>query len=132
MRIRDWSSDFCSSDLTAGIVSAVGRSNVPGVGFQNFIQTAASLNPGNSGGALVNLAGQLVGINTASVNPRGSMAGNIGLGFAIPSALPASVLQPLLPGDVVRRGTLVVETQYSAAGIARPMALDTERVPGDT
>src|SRR5690606_27394527 len=63
--------------VTSGIVSAVGRSNVPGVGYQNFIQTDASINPGNSGGALVNLRGELVGINTASFNPRGSAAGNI-------------------------------------------------------
>src|SRR5690606_38135894 len=70
--------------VTWGIVSAVGRSNVPGVGFQNFIQTDASINPGNSGGALVNLRGELVGINTASFNPRGSAAGNIALCFAIP------------------------------------------------
>ena len=58
--------------VTSGIVSAVGRNNLPGAGFQNFIQTDASINPGNSGGALVNLQGQLVGINTASFNPRGS------------------------------------------------------------
>src|SRR3546814_225594 len=66
--------------VTSGIVSAVGRSGLRGLGYQNFIQTDASINPGNSGGALVNLDGQLVGINTASFNPRGSMAGNIGLG----------------------------------------------------
>src|SRR3546814_2731641 len=91
--------------VTSGIVSAVGRSNVPGVGFQNFIQTDDSINPGNSGGALVNLTGQLVGINTASFNPRGSMAGNIGLGFGIPSELTASVMTQLVKGGGVRRGT---------------------------
>ncbi|HRN62584.1 MAG TPA: trypsin-like peptidase domain-containing protein, partial [Luteimonas sp.] len=79
--------------VTSGIVSAVGRSNVPGVGYQNFIQTDASINPGNSGGALVNLRGELVGINTASFNPRGSMAGNIGLGLAIPSNLARDVMR---------------------------------------
>src|SRR5690606_21058072 len=63
--------------VTSGIVSAVGRSNLPGIGFQNFIQTDASINPGNSGGALVNLRGELVGINTASFNRYGSDAGNI-------------------------------------------------------
>jgi serine protease DegQ len=68
--------------VTSGIVSAVDRTGLPGLGFQNFIQTDASINPGNSGGALVNLRGELVGVNTASFNPRGSMAGNIGLGFA--------------------------------------------------
>lgn len=98
--------------VTSGIVSAVGRSNVPGVGFQNFIQTDASINPGNSGGALVNLRGELVGINTASFNPRGSMAGNIGLGFAIPSNLASSIKDQLLANKgVVRRGTLGIDTQ---------------------
>ncbi len=97
--------------VTSGIVSAVGRSNVPGVGFQNFIQTDASINPGNSGGALVNLRGELVGINTASFNPRGSMAGNIGLGFAIPANLARSVMQQLDAHGEVRRGSLGIDTQ---------------------
>lgn len=74
-----------SQTVTSGIVSAVGRTGIRGLGYQNFIQTDASINPGNSGGALVNLQGQLVGINTASFNPQGSMAGNIGLGTAIPT-----------------------------------------------
>jgi len=97
--------------VTSGIVSAVGRANVPGVGYQNFIQTDASINPGNSGGALVNLRGELVGINTASFNPRGSMAGNIGLGFAIPANLARSVMQQLDATGEVRRGTLGIDTQ---------------------
>ncbi|WP_133000391.1 Do family serine endopeptidase [Luteimonas arsenica] len=97
--------------VTSGIVSAVGRSNVPGVGYQNFIQTDASINPGNSGGALVNLRGELVGINTASFNPRGSMAGNIGLGFAIPANLARGVMQQLASTGEVRRGTLGIDTQ---------------------
>lgn len=97
--------------VTSGIVSAVGRSNVPGVGFQNFIQTDASINPGNSGGALVNLRGELVGINTASFNPRGSMAGNIGLGFAIPANLARNVMQQLASTGEVRRGSLGIDTQ---------------------
>ena len=97
--------------VTSGIVSAVGRSNVPGVGYQNFIQTDASINPGNSGGALVNLRGELVGINTASFNPRGSMAGNIGLGFAIPANLARGVMQQLATSGEVRRGSLGIDTQ---------------------
>ncbi len=106
--------------VTSGIVSAVGRNNLPGVGFQNFIQTDASINPGNSGGALVDLNGRLVGINTASFNPRGSMAGNIGLGFAIPSNLASSIMQQLIANDgQVRRGTLGVDTQDAPGGGAR-------------
>ena len=112
--------------VTSGIISAVGRSNVPGVGFQNFIQTDASINPGNSGGALVNLKGELVGINTASFNPRGSMAGNIGLGFAIPSDLADSVMRQLLANDgVVKRGTLGVDTQDVDERIAKALGVDT-------
>ena len=103
--------------VTSGIVSAVGRSNLPGMGYQNFIQTDASINPGNSGGALVNLNGQLVGINTASFNPHGSMAGNIGLGFAIPSNLASTIMQQLLSNrGVVKRGTLGIETADAADG----------------
>lgn len=106
--------------VTSGIVSAVGRNNLPGVGFQNFIQTDASINPGNSGGALVDLNGRLVGINTASFNPRGSMAGNIGLGFAIPINLANGIMRQLLANDgQVRRGTLGVDTQDAQGGGAR-------------
>ena len=97
--------------VTSGIVSAVGRSNVPGIGYQDFIQTDASINPGNSGGALVNLRGELVGINTASFNPRGSMAGNIGLGFAIPANLARGVMRQLVAHGEVRRGSLGIDTQ---------------------
>ncbi|MEO6169709.1 MAG: Do family serine endopeptidase [Lysobacter sp.] len=113
--------------VTSGIVSAVGRSNLPGAGFQNFIQTDASINPGNSGGALVNLNGELVGINTASFNPRGSMAGNIGLGFAIPSNLASSIKDQLLAGGVVRRGTLGIDTQDLDARIAKGLGLEESR-----
>ena len=113
--------------VTSGIVSAVGRSNLPGVGFQNFIQTDASINPGNSGGALVNLKGELVGINTASFNPQGSMAGNIGLGFAIPANLASSVMQQLASNGQVRRGTVGVETQDVTENLARGLGLAEAR-----
>jgi len=113
--------------VTSGIVSAVGRNNLPGAGFQNFIQTDASINPGNSGGALVNLNGELVGINTASFNPRGSMAGNIGLGFAIPSNLASNIKDQLLAGGVVRRGTLGIDTQDVDASNARALGLAETR-----
>lgn len=92
--------------VTSGIVSALGR-NISGAGgFQDFIQTDASINPGNSGGALVNLNGELVGINAASFNPRGSAAGNIGLGFAIPTSLAREVMRQLMAYGEVRRGSL--------------------------
>ncbi|WP_282277217.1 Do family serine endopeptidase [Stenotrophomonas sp. PS02297] len=116
-----------SQTVTSGIVSAVGRSGIRGLGYQNFIQTDASINPGNSGGALVNLAGQLVGINTASFNPQGSMAGNIGLGLAIPSNLARDVVEQLITKGVVVRGTLGVETQNLSAQIAQGRGLDEPR-----
>jgi len=116
-----------SQTVTSGIVSAVGRSGIRGLGYQNFIQTDASINPGNSGGALVNLAGQLVGINTASFNPQGSMAGNIGLGLAIPSNLTRDVVEQLITKGVVVRGTLGVETQNLTPQIAQGLGLAEAR-----
>lgn len=114
--------------VTSGIVSAVGRSGIPVAGFQNFIQTDASINPGNSGGPLVNLQGQLVGINTASFNPQGSMAGNIGLGFAIPINLARSIKDQLIANNgVVRRGTLGLESQDVDARLAKGLGLDAPR-----
>lgn len=68
--------------VTSGIVSALGRSGLNAQNYENFIQTDAAINRGNSGGALVNLNGELIGINTAILAPDG---GNIGIGFAIPS-----------------------------------------------
>ena len=104
--------------VTSGIVSAVGRSGLRGLGYQNFIQTDASINPGNSGGALVNLNGELVGINTASFNPRGSMAGNIGLGFAIPTSIARSVMDQLVATGEVRRAGVPRVFAGSAAAAA--------------
>jgi Do/DeqQ family serine protease len=102
--------------VTSGIVSAVGRSGITGFGYQNFIQTDASINPGNSGGALVNLRGELVGINAASFNPRGSNAGNIGLGFAIPGNLAREVMRQLMAYGEVRRGSLGLASQDATDG----------------
>ncbi|MEJ7745647.1 MAG: trypsin-like peptidase domain-containing protein [Luteimonas sp.] len=113
--------------VTSGIVSAVGRSNLPGINFQNFIQTDASINPGNSGGALVNLKGELVGINTASFNPQGSAAGNIGLGFAIPANLASDIMRQLVSTGAVRRGTLGIETQDVDARIAASLGVNQAR-----
>ena len=117
-----------SQTVTSGIVSAVGRTGIRGLGLQNFIQTDASINPGNSGGALVNLQGQLVGINTASLNPQGSMAGNIGLGLAIPSNLARDVVEQLLKNDgVVIRGTLGLESQTLTAELAKGLGITETR-----
>lgn len=109
--------------VTSGIVSAVGRSGLQGLGYQNFIQTDASINPGNSGGALVNLRGELVGINTASFNPRGSAAGNIGLGFAIPANLADEVKRQLLAYGEVRRGSLGLDSEDLSPRLAEQLGL---------
>ncbi|WP_282294969.1 Do family serine endopeptidase [Stenotrophomonas sp. PS02289] len=116
-----------SQTVTSGIVSAVGRSGIRGLGYQNFIQTDASINPGNSGGALVNLQGQLVGINTASFNPQGSMAGNIGLGLAIPSNLARDVVDQLIKHGEVVRGTLGIESQNLTPQLAQNLGLSETR-----
>ena len=114
--------------VTSGIVSAVGRSGLRGLGYQNFIQTDASINPGNSGGALVNLNGELIGINTASFNPQGSMAGNIGLGFAIPVNLARNIKDQLIANNgVVRRGTLGLESQDVTPQLSAALKLDEPR-----
>lgn len=113
--------------VTSGIVSGLDRSGLPGLGFQNLIQTDASINPGNSGGALVNLRGELVGINNAIFNPSGSGAGNIGIGFAIPSDLARDVMRQLLAFGEVRRGSLGLETQDITAEIAAALSLDSRR-----
>ncbi|WP_415001770.1 Do family serine endopeptidase [Arenimonas sp.] len=113
--------------VTSGIVSAVGRSGLTGLGYQNFIQTDASINPGNSGGALVNLRGELVGINAASFNPRGSNAGNIGLGFAIPSNLAREVMRQLMAYGEVRRGSLGLDSRDVTPDLAKQFDLGTAR-----
>jgi len=114
--------------VTSGIVSAVGRMGLRGLGYQNFIQTDASINPGNSGGALVNLNGELVGINTASFNPQGSMAGNIGLGFAIPTSIARNIKDQLIANNgVVRRGTLGLQAQDIDVRLAQGLGLADTR-----
>jgi Do/DeqQ family serine protease len=113
--------------VTSGIVSAVGRSGLTGLGYQNFIQTDASINPGNSGGALVNLRGELVGINAASYNPRGSNAGNIGLGFAIPANLAREIMRQLMAYGEVRRGSLGLDAREITTELARQLNLGSAR-----
>ncbi|MFK8011843.1 MAG: Do family serine endopeptidase [Marinicellaceae bacterium] len=107
--------------VTSGIVSALGRTNLQGMGYQNFIQTDASINPGNSGGALINLKGDLVGINTAIYSPSG---GNVGIGFAIPSSLAERIMKQLVQYGQVRRGSLGIEVQDITANLARAFNLN--------
>ena len=92
-----------SQTVTSGIVSALGRTGLNIGGFEDFIQTDAAINRGNSGGALVNLKGELVGINTAILGPSG---GNVGIGFAIPSNMMKSLVDQIIEFGEVRRGLL--------------------------
>jgi S1-C subfamily serine protease len=89
--------------VTAGIVSGLHRRNVGIERFEDFIQTDAAIYPGNSGGALVNLQGELVGINTAFIGPG---KGNPGLGFAIPFNMVRAIVDQILKHGEVRRGDL--------------------------
>lgn len=94
--------------ITAGIVSAKGRSLMGGTQFEDFIQTDAAINPGNSGGPLVNLNGEVVGINTAIFSRSG---GYMGIGFAIPISMARNVMNSLLENGKVTRGWLGVAIQ---------------------
>lgn len=89
--------------VTSGIVSALGRSGLNVENYENFIQTDAAINRGNSGGALVNLNGELIGINTAILAPDG---GNIGIGFAIPSNMVKNLTSQMVEYGQVKRGEL--------------------------
>lgn len=109
---------------TSGIVSALGRSGLNLEGLENFIQTDASINRGNSGGALVNLHGELIGINTAILAPGG---GNIGIGFAIPSNIVKSLIQQLIEFGEVKRGQLGIKGTELTADIAKAFNIDTQR-----
>jgi len=92
-----------SQTVTAGIVSATGRTNVGFADYEDFIQTDAAINPGNSGGALVNSRGELVGINTGIFSESG---GYQGIGFAVPSNLARRVVGDLMKYGEVRRGSV--------------------------
>lgn len=109
---------------TSGIVSALGRSGLNLEGLENFIQTDASINRGNSGGALVNLNGELIGINTAILAPGG---GNIGIGFAIPSNIVKNLSQQLIEYGKVKRGQLGIKGTELTADIAKAFNIDAQR-----
>ncbi|MGH6624218.1 MAG: S1C family serine protease, partial [Burkholderiaceae bacterium] len=94
--------------VTMGIVSGLGRSNLGINTFENFIQTDAAINQGNSGGALVDAAGNLVGINSVIFSRSG---GSIGIGFAIPSMLVTQVMEQLIKTGKVVRGYFGVEPE---------------------
>lgn len=111
--------------VTSGIVSALSRSSALGINaLENYIQTDAAINRGNSGGALVNLKGELVGINTAIVAPTG---GNVGIGFAIPSNMMKSLVDQLIKYGEVRRGLLGITGLNIDSGLAEVQDLDVNQ-----
>jgi serine protease Do len=112
--------------VTMGIVSAKGRATGMGDGsFEDFIQTDAPINQGNSGGALVSTRGELIGINSQILSPSG---GNIGIGFAIPANMARNVMTQLIEKGRVQRGLLGVTVQPMTSELAR--SLNIEQVAG--
>lgn len=108
--------------VTMGIVSAKGRATGLGDGsYEDFLQTDAPINQGNSGGALVNTAGELVGINSQILSPSG---GNIGIGFAVPSNMAKNVMDQLVTNGRVQRGKLGVTIQSMTGDLASGLGLD--------
>lgn len=108
--------------VTMGIVSAKGRVTGSGDGsFEDFIQTDASINQGNSGGALINTNGELIGINAQILSPVGY---NIGIGFSIPSNMARRVMDQLIESGHVRRGMLGVTVQGIDADMANSLGLE--------
>lgn len=114
------------STVTQGIVSAKGRSlnmnqpNQQGNPIESFIQTDAAVNPGNSGGALVNLSGQLIGINTAIASPTGAYAG---YAFAVPSNIVKKVLNDIKKYGTVQRAYLGIQPAQLTSDLAKKLAL---------
>ncbi|MCO4763941.1 MAG: trypsin-like peptidase domain-containing protein [Myxococcales bacterium] len=113
-----------SQTVTAGIVSAKGRTNVGIADYENFIQTDAAINPGNSGGALVDLRGRLLGINTAIASRTG---GSNGIGFAIPSKMVKRIMTSLVTKGQVDRGWLGVAIRSPSPQMARALGLGAQR-----
>ena len=118
-----------SQTVTRGIVSAKGRSNQLGhrVQHEDFIQTDTPINRGNSGGALINIRGELVGINTAILTGSGFQPGNVGVGFAIPSNLAKRIMRQLIDTGEVQRGWLGVRFQDLTYELAQDFGLDEPR-----
>jgi len=106
--------------VTMGIVSALGRSQLGISTFENFIQTDAAINPGNSGGALIDTAGNLVGINIAIFSRSG---GSLGIGFAIPATSAKNIMEQIIQTGSVTRGWIGVEAQEITPEIAESFHL---------
>lgn len=128
MRIGDWvmaiGNPFgLGGSVSVGIISARGR-NINAGPYDNFIQTDAAINRGNSGGPLFNMAGEVIGINTAIISPTG---GSIGIGFSVPTELAANVVLQLKDFGETRRGWLGVRVQPVNDDIAESLKMDAPR-----
>ncbi|WAI18644.1 MAG: serine endoprotease DegP [Buchnera aphidicola (Acyrthosiphon caraganae)] len=110
--------------VTSGIISALGRSGLNIEHYENFIQTDAAINRGNSGGALVNLNGELIGINTAILAPDG---GNIGIGFAIPGNMVKNLTAQMVQFGQVRRGELGIIGMELNSDLAQIMKINAQK-----
>src|SRR5438093_4408317 len=109
-----------NSTVTVGIVSALGRGHMGITQYEDFIQTDAAINPGNSGGALINTAGELVGINTAIISQTG---GYQGVGFAVPASMAKPVFESIVKTGKVVRGYLGVAIQDLTQDLAKSYGL---------
>jgi len=108
--------------VTMGIISAKGRSTGPGSGnFEDFLQTDAPINQGNSGGALINTTGELIGVNSQIIG--GATGGNIGIGFAIPANMVKNVMDQLSKTGKVRRGQLGVQVKRVDSDMAQSLGM---------
>ena len=124
IRVGDWvmaiGNPFgLGGTVTLGIVSARNR-NIDAGPYDDFIQTDAAINRGNSGGPLFNMDGEVIGINTAIISPTG---GSIGIGFSIPSATARSVIDQLIEFGETRRGWLGVRIQHITDELAETLSL---------
>jgi len=109
--------------VTLGIVSALDRTGLGINTFENFIQTDAAINQGNSGGALVDARGNLVGINSAILSQTG---GSIGIGLAIPASMAKTVMEQIIKTGTVTRGWIGVELQQITPALAESFKLGTQ------
>ncbi|NWJ26624.1 Do family serine endopeptidase [Rhizobium sp. RM] len=128
MRIGDWvmaiGNPFgLGGSLTVGVISARGR-NINAGPYDNFIQTDAAINKGNSGGPLFNMKGEVIGINTAIISPSG---GSIGIGFAVPTELAQNIVQQLIEFGETRRGWLGVRVQPVTDDVAASLGMETAK-----
>jgi len=111
--------------VTMGIISAKGRqTGISDGSFEDFLQTDAPINQGNSGGALINTNGELIGINSQIISPSG---GNIGIGFAVPANMAKSVIAQLTKSGTVRRGMLGLTVQSVTSDLASSLGLSDVR-----